>query len=125
MNGIFLTSRDQIIDAMKPFLFRNEIELELGEPLTHFNGNKWLVSVNAFACFDKNKIRYIYVEPNFRGYGIGTELLLLIENEIFKNYSEIKLVCKPGVLPFYKKQFYFVEKAFINWINLKKCKNQI
>jgi GNAT superfamily N-acetyltransferase len=125
MNGIFLTSRIEIVEAMKPFLFDNEIENELGEVLKYCSGDKWLVNDIGFGCYNGNKIRYIYVVKQLRNNGIGLSILNSIEREILKSNICIKLVCKPSVLRFYEKQGYSIEKKFVNWLNLKKCKTKI
>lgn len=122
MNGIYLTNRLEIIDQAKQYIFRQDINYELGEILTFKENDVWYIESNKFFVINKSTIRYLFVENHLRGNGIGKELLRMAENKIFEKNNSVKIVCKTEVKDFYINQGYEINKQFINYLNLIKWK---
>jgi len=122
MNGIYLTNRLEIIDQAKQYIFRQDINYELGEIITFKENDVWYIDSNKFFVINKSTIRYLFVENHLRGNGIGKELLRMAENKIFEKNNSVKIVCKTEVKDFYINQGYEINKQFINYLNLIKWK---
>jgi hypothetical protein len=122
MNGIYLTNRLEIIEQAKQFIFREDINYELGEILTYKENDIWYIGSNKFFVINKSTIRYLYIEHYLRGNGLGKELLIIAENKIFEKNNEVKIVCKTELKDFYTNQGYEIKKEFINYLNLIKWK---
>ena len=64
----------------------------------------------ATVTIDRNEINRLFVLPKYQKYGYGTQILNLIEKDIFEKYDVIQLhAALPGKSLYLKRGYEFVE----------------
>jgi len=61
----------------------------------------------ASGALDGNEIKKLYVDPDMKGKGIGSGMIVFLESEARKNgIDEVRLTAFPFAVPFYEKHGY-------------------
>jgi len=105
-----------MIIALQNWILNKEVIKELGEPLVYLEGDTWVINEKGFGCINDEKIRYLFVDKEFRNIGIGSILL----KELEKYSCNYELLAPKKVIDFYLKHNYKAEKFTVNWVKLYK-----
>jgi GNAT superfamily N-acetyltransferase len=105
-----------MIIALQKWILNKEVIKELGEPLIYIDGDKWVIEENAFGCINGDKIRYLFVDKNSRGKGLGSKIL----NQLESYSCHYQILAPKNVIQFYLKHNYKSEKFTTNWVKLYK-----
>lgn len=89
---------------------------ELGEPLIYEDGDIWYVWENGFGCKNRERLKFLYVDPEFRGFGLGKTIL----KDLQKGSESLFTICPISTLGFYEKQGFKPVKTFKNWVHIRK-----
>lgn len=118
-----LTTYDEVVAALADFVMRPEVHRELGEGLTFFDGDRFVVMDDglrciAFACLSKaNKIRYVYVRPELRGQGLFGVLMDSVEQMAD---GRITATATDMALRLYLRRGFVVTKSWKKYHNITK-----
>lgn len=124
------TDRYEIIEILVDFIANRQVCKELGEPILIDKGDVFFIKktgtkVIGFAAINKGSnnclLKYMYVLPDKRGFGLFSELYT--EVELYSKQIEcpcIKAVCTDSALPIYLKKNFKIDKGFKNYHKISK-----
>jgi GNAT superfamily N-acetyltransferase len=116
-----MKTKQEIVLAIANYSTDRMVHKELGEPLFYDENDVWIFLPNAFGCVNKNKLKYLYTEPNYRSLGKGSSILEQFDDYCHDNkIKELKTIAPISRKDFYVKRGWEVTATLTNWIKIKK-----
>jgi GNAT superfamily N-acetyltransferase len=124
------TIKENVISAIGKYLLDKSVATELGEAIFYDKGDVFFFyyhndSCVAFAALNRSgskaRLKYIYVDNEYRGNGVFSELLEAIY-DVAKDEGkgEITATSTMMALPMYERKGWEVTKEWKNYANIKK-----